>query len=297
MAASRAGDLARALETLRQVLAVDPEHAVAHARLSIVLKRMGRMHAALHEAEAAIALAPEEPLAHASRGLALMGHRRFADARQSLLTVIEMAPEESFGYSLLATLEGLEGHREAQGQQLLKAAALDPDDAATMAALGHYWLSVGNLEAAAVAIDDALAIEPQHVDGLTAKGELLLRRGDIDGARDHALWALSLAATDEDALQLLTAVKARTNRLLGAWWRWNAWMQTLGQGRSVVVLLAGFLLFRAGAMAAIDMGAPVLSLVLSLSWIALCVYSWVAPSIFARMLNREMRQVRLSSDY
>ena len=33
------------------------------------------------------------------------------------------------------------------------------------------------------------------------------------------------------------------------------------------------------------------------AWLALCVYSWVAPGIFKQMLVRELNAVRLREDF
>lgn len=291
------GDNHRALETLRQVLAIDPDHAVAHARLSTVLFRMKRLHAALYEAETAVGLSPEHPATHAALGLALMGHRRFADARRELTTVIEMAPEGAQGYFLLSTLSSIEGRRHETLELLHQALERDPDDPAIVTALGDHWLGVGDLDAAGRAAQDALALDPGHVGALVLQGQVLLQRGDVGSAREHALWALSTEATDEGALALLAAVKARSSVWLGAWWRWNTWMQTLGQSRTVVVLLVAFVAYRLGTLVAIDVGYVEAALALQLVWLLLCLYSWTAPSMFARMLGKELKSVSLRSDF
>ena len=291
------GDTDRALETLRQVLAVDPDHAVAHAHLSMVLSRLRRVHAALYEAEIAVGLAPEAPSTHAALGVALMGHRRLAEARRALMTVVELAPESAVGYLMLSNLNALEGRRDDRLDMLRKAAERDPDHPDIQTALGDHWLSVGDLDAAERAAHDALAANPGLVDALVLKGAVLLQRGDTAGAREHALWALSSDATDTEAIGLLASVKARSSLLLGAWWRWNSRMLSLGRSRSIALVLVAFVAVRISTLYATDVGALGTSLVLQLMWLLLCVYSWTAPWIFSRMLSAELKTVSLRSDF
>ena len=58
------GDTASAIQSLRMVLAQDPEHAYAHALLAGCLLDTRRIHAALHEIELALGLEPDFVVVH-----------------------------------------------------------------------------------------------------------------------------------------------------------------------------------------------------------------------------------------
>jgi hypothetical protein len=44
-------------------------------------------------------------------------------------------------------------------------------------------------------------------------------------------------------------------------------------------------------------GHPAASQAASDLWLGLCMYSWIAPGIFRKMLEDELRQVRLRDDF
>jgi hypothetical protein len=46
-----------------------------------------------------------------------------------------------------------------------------------------------------------------------------------------------------------------------------------------------------------DTGHPAASQAVSYLWLGLCMYSWIAPGIFRKMLEDELRQVRLRDDF
>jgi hypothetical protein len=46
-----------------------------------------------------------------------------------------------------------------------------------------------------------------------------------------------------------------------------------------------------------DTGHAAASELASNLWLGVCVYTWVAPGIFRKMLEKELRQVRLRDDF
>jgi hypothetical protein len=127
-------------------------------------------------------------------------------------------------------------------------------------------------------------------------GFVLLRRGDIQGAREHAAFALRSGASDPEALRLLVAIKARESLLLGLWFRWSSMLADLGP-RAMLVLLAAFVAQRFLRLALEDLHHRGAASLVGYAWMGLCVYSWVAPGIFRRMLERELATVRLRADF
>src|SRR5207302_4404785 len=73
-------DFVGAIEMLRIVLAYAPDHARAHAMLSICLLRTRRRFAAEHEARRALALEPELPDAHIALGWVALARHAFSEA-------------------------------------------------------------------------------------------------------------------------------------------------------------------------------------------------------------------------
>jgi hypothetical protein len=142
-----------------------------------------------------------------------------------------------------------------------------------------------------------LEITPEMPEALVVKGHILLRRGQVDEAREHAIWALRQDPSDHSALVLLASVKARRNPFLGAWWRFNTWLGSLGQGRWLLVLLGGYVAYSVGTIAARQQGNQGLAGLLTMAWLGLCIYSWVGPGLFQRSLAKDLQDVRLDRDF
>jgi hypothetical protein len=124
-------------------------------------------------------------------------------------------------------------------------------------------------------------------------GSTLLARGDVQGARDHALQALRADPTNPGALRLLTAVKTRSNPLLGLWWRYATWCERVGPAKQIVVLLAAYAIQRFATIAALGADRDTLASGISYAWLAICVYSFVGPALFRRALQKELTGVSL----
>ena len=128
-------------------------------------------------------------------------------------------------------------------------------------------------------------------------GHVQLRRGRVEEAREHAVWALRGDPRDRTALLLLAAVKTRGNPFLGLWWRFSTWMGSLGDGRAILVLLAGYAAYRIAVISLDEADQKGLASLISLLWLAFAAYTWVGPAIFQRAVRRELAEVRLDKSF
>lgn len=293
----RRGQLTGAIDTLRRVLSVDPDHAEAHAYLALCLLDQRRLHAAVHEAGLALALDPENTTALYASGLVQSSRRHFGLAEEQFRQLLEREPGNPAYYRSLADVYGLTGRRQEMLPLLQKALELAPDDPENLADLGDWHLRRGELAEAERRAREALTLEPEHHGGLILMGYVQLRRGRVDEAREHAVWALRNQPTSRQALYLLAAIKARSNWFLGLWWRYSAWMGTLGDGRAIVVLLAAFVLYRVGLVTAEGYGQVELANYVQFLWLALVAYTWIGPGLFHQSLKKELAAVRLDKDF
>lgn len=289
----RVGQHDGAIESLRRVLAEDPDHAEAHALLSLVLLGQRRLHAAGYEADAALALEPHAPLSLLASANVLIARRRLGEAEERLLELRRVAPGMAEGLRRLAGLRSLQGRREEAGELLAEALRLDPEDVGVLTDLGEWHLEQGRLDAAEDLAQRALEMEPESPDALVLQGHVLLRRGDLEAAREHALWALRSDPADPASLHLLTAIKARRNPVLGLWWRYSVWMGSFGDGRIILVLLVAYALYRFAVITADHLGQPGLAGAVSFAWLAIVAYTWFGPALFERSLRKELAQVEL----
>ena len=111
------------------------------------------------------------------------------------------------------------------------------------------------------------------------------------------MWALGADATDRAALALLCSVKARDNPLLGLWWRFQAFVGAGSPMRTVAIVIGLYVVYRIMTIALGQFGHAQAAGIASIGWLLFCVYTWVAPAMFAKMLAREMQSVSLKPDY
>ncbi len=289
------GDLHHACELLQECLAGDPDHAEAHALLALCLLDLRLLGPAQAEAEAALLCDPQEALAHSAMGSVCLGDRRFTRASEHYERALQLDPSDSYHHLRVAHLAAV---LDQPRQHLLeRALQLDPDDPDVLAALAEERLDHRDLEAAHTFALRALEADPESHDALLAMARVLLHRDDVPGAREHVVMALRQHANSEEGLRLLVAIKARQNPFLGLWFRWSLWMDAASNGRSVALLVGGFLAFQLLSALAEDLGYPSVADVLHYAWLGIVAYSWIAPGVFARMLAHELRGVELDERY
>lgn len=291
------GQIMQAQNLLCGVLADNPMDAEAHALLSLVLLAGKRLAAAHHEAGQAVAHAPDMALGHMALGRVLLAQRKLNSAEEHLQQAVALDPDDERHHLALSALYSLRGDRARQMASVEHALSLAPDDPEVLAEVGRAALAQGDIQRAHDHALYALEIDPGNLDGLVLMGHVCLRRGNAEDARQHALWALQQQANDVGALGLLSAIKARTSPLLGLWWRFNTKLIELGEGRSMLVLIGAYVAYRIATRAANDLDAPTLASIVSLSWTAACIYTWVGPGIFERAVKKELAQVKLNPNY
>lgn len=289
------GNIQGSIDALTELLGQAPDEALAHALLSLSLAQQRRLHAAAHEARLALAAEPELPLAHYVLGRVAILQRRPRDADRHFNDALALEPGAPLVLRALADLRIIQG-RSAEARELLEQAlAADPNDPSTLADLGELHRSAGRLDEAARLAREALESTPEHGEALVLMGRILLERGKLDEAREHAIWALRQDPTEQRALRFLAELKARGNPFLGLWWRYNVLMQRLGETRQLLVLLGAWVVYSVARLGATDLGALALASTLQLVWLALVAYTWIGPAVFARMVQRELAPVRLTS--
>lgn len=293
----QAGHHDGAMDSLRQLLAEDGQHAEAHALLSICLINMRRVHAARVEARLALAADAQLPVGHYAMAVVDMATRQFKSAELHLRELLDMEPLNPEYHRTLAELYDLTGRSALRLEQLQKALELSPDDPTSLVAMAQYHRSEGHWEQAEDFARQALQSDPGHAGAVVVLGHLLLRRGETAAAREHAIWALQANANDRAALHLITAVKARESLFLSVWWRLNAWLSERGTTRAIVIMLGMFVLYRVVVIALGQQGYPQLAQAVDWVWLAFVVYTFAAPQIFKRALDKELVQVKLSKGF
>jgi len=286
-----------AIDLLRRALALDPDHPRAHASLALALLGAQRVHGAGIEAGIALALDGNEPFCHFAAAAVRRAERRLDDAWEHCLVALQGDHVEVGYYVLGASIRSLRGETgEARGL-LERALELEPEHVDALTAFARLELEANDLGEAARLSDAALAASPENVDAHVIAGFIALRKNDLDAAERHGRFALGQSAADRDALTLWTAIKARRSWTLGTWWRLNAFVSLRSETAQIGMLIGSFVVVRLAIILAGAAGLDTLERLLSYGWLGFCAYTWVAPGLFRRMLERDLREVALRPDY
>lgn len=293
----RLGNHRGATELAQRALSLDPDHAEAHAGLALILLDARRLSGAGIEMRAALALDGNDPYIHRVAAAVLIAERRLDDAWKHCLIAMQDGPRGPAALVLGARIRELQGDPAQARELLLEALALEAGDVDAMTELARLTLAAGDRDEAARLIREALAADPADRDAHVVAGYIDLARGDQASAEQHARFVLHESADDQGGLRLWTAIQARRNWLLGAWWRMNAWL-TLGSDRRRLGLLLGeFVLVQVAIIITDELGFEAAPRLLGFAWMGLCAYTWFAPYLFQRMVERSLESVRLDPEF
>ena len=131
------GEHERAQEIYHELINLEPNNAVYHNNLGIILHKMERYEEALVEKQRAIELEPDNARCHDNLGATLHEMKRYEEARVEKQKAVELDPDDAwYHYSLGITLHEMRRYEEARVEKQ-KAVELEPDDA-----WYHYHLSL-----------------------------------------------------------------------------------------------------------------------------------------------------------
>ena len=286
-----------ATELLRRALALDPDHARAHAALALCLLGARRLPGALIEMRAALQLDVDDPYVHYVAASVLRAARKLDDAWAHCLIALEDPSADPHYFVLAARICVLKSDREHARELLGQALAKSAEHTAALTELARLELAAGALDEAATQIERALVSDPADRDAHAVAGFIELARGDAAAAERHARFVLNQNSTSQSGLELWIAIKARRSRLLGAWWRWNAFVSLRTDTKKLAVLIGSYVVARVLMIVTDELGYAGVSRVLQLAWLGFCAYTWYAPVVLRKWLKQELGIVKLDPDF
>ena len=190
-------DFRRAIDYYEQALKLEPDYALALARLSLAWSELADQSGGSEQSEGyanaratvqrALALDPNLAQAHNALGwLLLSSDRDLAGAQAEFLKAEALAPEDAFAKNGLAAVLSDLGRQEAAVAMQRRAIALDPLHAHYRFFLGWYLVALGHLDEAEATIRKALELQPGELAGHAELAVILVQRGDVAGALREA---------------------------------------------------------------------------------------------------------------
>ncbi len=200
---------------------------------------------------------------------------RLGEAERAILSGIRLDPHDPDLLCTYAQLLGRAGQLTKAKKVALEAARLDPDDDRVLQVrMGLAYLAGDDGQAERLG-RELLAVAPENAAGHRMVGASLLERGNVGQASAHMDTAARQDVRDHEAASVAGEVRAESHPLLWPLWPFRA-MGPIGAWLAAIVIV--------GVLAAA--GFELLSGIFLLSYIALCVYSWVAPPLLRAWIRR-----------
>ena len=178
----RAGRLADAAATYRQILALRPDAAEIHQYLGDALLGQGLHQPALAEYETATALNPK--LVHAQNNLGNLFRQagRLDEAAARYQQVLALRPDLAEPHNNLGNVLLEQGRTDEAAARFSQASALRPDLAEPHNNLGNVLRAQGQSAAAAARYRRAIALRPNYAEALNNLGNIHWEQGQFEEA-------------------------------------------------------------------------------------------------------------------
>jgi Flp pilus assembly protein TadD len=188
--AFQAGDLDRAEEAFRLVIAHDPGAARAWFLLGATWQMRGHPDAAVASYQEAIRLAPDFPEARNNLGVALYASRRGDEAVAVLRRAIALKPDYAEAHNNLGNALRERGEFDEAEVCYRRALQLKPDYAEARHNVGNTLKSRGDLAGALACYDQALAIRPDLAQVHLSRALIWLEKGEFGRGWPEYEWRL-----------------------------------------------------------------------------------------------------------
>ena len=211
-AAFNAGQHAHAEKLYRQVLQLQPRHALALYGLGMVARATGRAELAIRSFQRSLALYEALPHHHYQLGCSLFDASRLDEAERSLRRTIELDPQFAKAYNLLGVLYHQDQRMNEASQCLRRAIKLKPHFAMAHVSLGRLLLETDQLEEAIACFQRALGCDENLFDAAFCLGVAYARLGQPFAAIRAWEKSLQLRPHDVDAKCRLEAITAKLDK-------------------------------------------------------------------------------------
>jgi predicted O-linked N-acetylglucosamine transferase (SPINDLY family) len=178
----QAGRLADAERIYRQILAQQPDHAVAMHLLGVIARQVGRCDLAVDLIRRAIALRPNYAEAHGNLGNALKDMGQLDEAIASYRLAIRLNPDDALAHNNLGNALKDTGKLDQAIAAYRQAIGFKPGFAEAHNNLGVALQSKGQLDQAIASQQQAIRLQPDFAEAHSNLGNLLKDMGQIDRA-------------------------------------------------------------------------------------------------------------------
>jgi len=209
----QAGRLADAERIYRQILAQQPDDAVAMHLLGVIAHQAGRNDIAVDLIRRALSFRPDYAEAHANLGNALKDQGQLAEAIASYRQAIRLKPDHAEAHFNLGNALKDLGQVDQAIASFRDAVRLKPDYAQGHNNLGIALLASGQIDDAIASYRQAIRIKPDHASAHNNLANALKDTGQLDEAIASYRHAIRLKPDFAEAHSNLGAALQSNGRL------------------------------------------------------------------------------------
>lgn len=273
-------------QELHQVLANDPQDAIAHVLLAICYRQTKRYKEATREAELAIQLQPDNPHSHLMLGSIFLIRNRYPEAEAAVEEALRLNPYDEDAFATMANIHFDQKHWQAALEFAEKGLEIDPDEPAC---LSFRSLALERLGKGDVAVDSAresLSRNPDNSNAHATHALALLNNGQHKQAQDSFREALRLDPTNKFAKQGMIRALNANNILFRLILKWYTFIGRLSGSAQWLVILG--LVFGQMLLSELSEQFPAIAPFtgpILLCFFAFCVMTWIADPMFNTILR------------
>jgi tetratricopeptide (TPR) repeat protein len=166
----------------RKALTLNPDNAVTHNNLGLVLHSLGKPDEAAACFRKALALSADYALAHNNLGVVLQKLGKPDDAQRCYRKALDLAPDYAEAHNNLGSALRDLGETSEAATCFRKALQLKPDYAEALNNLGSALNDLGEPGEALACYRKALELNPDYAEALSNLGNTLRAQGELDEA-------------------------------------------------------------------------------------------------------------------
>ena len=190
--AAQTGQLDKAINAFKRVIAIKPDYAEASYNMGNALKEQGKLEEAIEAYNKALAIKPDYAEAYNNMGIALQEQGKLEEGIEAYNKALTIKPDYAEAYINMGNALKDQGKLDEAIASYNKALAITHDYAEAYNNMGIALQEHGKLEEAIEAYNKALAITPDYAEAYKNMGNALQRQGKLDEAIASFNKALSL---------------------------------------------------------------------------------------------------------
>jgi tetratricopeptide (TPR) repeat protein len=188
-----------AIPHFRQAIQIMPDYAQAYYNLGNALAQEGSLDEAMTNYQAALQINPHYAVAYNNLGSVLAQEGSLDEAMTNYQAALQINPHYAVAYNNLGSVLLKKGSVDDAIGQFQKALRNNPDNTQAANNLGNALLQKGSVDEAISNLQDALRIDPDYADAHNNLGNALVHKGNLDEAITQFQKTLQIKPDDAEA--------------------------------------------------------------------------------------------------